>query len=115
MSGFHSEETGRDVARYFGLTLRETGPDPQGAAGLLGTVTDLDHVRAADGSITTGALLALTDSVGGLCSGLAAASGLDRVDQPDAANDSRPRPGERCDSTRVSSERAVPRSSLRSP
>jgi uncharacterized protein (TIGR00369 family) len=75
MSGFHVADAGRDVARYLGLTMRETGPVRPGGAELLGSVDLLDHLCGPDGSVRTGALLALADSVGGLTGGLASLPG----------------------------------------
>jgi uncharacterized protein (TIGR00369 family) len=60
-------EPGRGVSSYMRLDLRETGE-----AHITGRARALDHLRAPDGRLRTGALLTLVDSVGGLCGGLAA-------------------------------------------
>ncbi len=75
MTGFTDPDAGRDVARYLGLTMRETGEPRPGAATMEGTVETAAHLVDADGRVGTGVLLALADSVAGLCGGLAALPG----------------------------------------
>jgi uncharacterized protein (TIGR00369 family) len=71
VTGFHDPDAGRDVARYLGLTLRETGEIRSGGAEVTGHVQELAHLLLPDGTCSTGALAGLVDSVGGLCGGLA--------------------------------------------
>lgn len=75
MTGFHDPDAGRDVARYLGLTLREVGDVRTGGAEVEGEVTELAHLVRPDGTLSTGALAGLADSVGGLCGGLAVLPG----------------------------------------
>jgi len=72
---FADPDAGRSVARYLGLTMEETGEPRPGAAAVHGTAPAPPALRQADGSVAMGALLGLADSVGGLCSGLAALPG----------------------------------------
>jgi uncharacterized protein (TIGR00369 family) len=64
---FHQGEHGRDVGLYLRLELEERG---EGA--VAGRAADVAHLRGRDGGVRTGALLALVDTVGGICAGLAA-------------------------------------------
>ncbi len=70
--GFGGPETGRDVTRYMRVELHETEPSADGAPRVVGTAPAADHLRGPDGGVRAGALLAILDSVGGLCGGLAA-------------------------------------------
>jgi uncharacterized protein (TIGR00369 family) len=64
---FHDPDTGRSVSRYLGLGLREveTGGAVEGTAPLA------PHLLDADGFLRAGPLLAMADSAGGVCGGLA--------------------------------------------
>ena len=75
MTAFTDPDAGRDVARYLGLTIRETSEPRPGAATVEGTVDPAAHLFDANGRVSTGVLLALADSVAGLCGGLAALPG----------------------------------------
>jgi uncharacterized protein (TIGR00369 family) len=72
---FDDPDAGRSVARYLGLTLQEVPGTAEGTARVVGTAPAPDYLRDADGTIAAGALLALADSVAGLCGGLAALPG----------------------------------------
>jgi acyl-coenzyme A thioesterase PaaI-like protein len=72
---FADPDAGRSVARYLGLTLQEVGEVREGAATVLGDAPAPPYLRAPDGTLAMGALLALADSVAGLCGGLAALPG----------------------------------------
>ena len=75
MTGFTDPDAGRDVARYLGLTMRETGTRQSGTATVEGTVDAAAHLVDAHGRVSAGVLLALADSVAGLGGGLAALPG----------------------------------------
>jgi acyl-coenzyme A thioesterase PaaI-like protein len=75
VTGFDDADAGRSVARYLGLTMREVGEPIPGRAALVGEAPAAGYLRGPDGGIAMGALLALADSVGGLCGGLAALPG----------------------------------------
>jgi acyl-coenzyme A thioesterase PaaI-like protein len=64
--GYLGPEAGREVGRYFRVSLRETA---EGA--MLGTAPIADHMCGPDGVVRAGALLTMLDMVGGLCGGLA--------------------------------------------
>lgn len=73
--GFSHTDAGRGIARYLGLTMREVDGARPGLASIIGTAPTIDHLRTPNGGVAMGALLALADSVGGLCAGLAALPG----------------------------------------
>lgn len=75
MTRFDDPDAGRSVARYLGLTLQEVGTPREGGASVVGDAPAPAHLRAENGTIAMGALLALADSVAGLCGGLAALPG----------------------------------------
>lgn len=58
---------GRDVSRYVRTSMREVGE-----LHLVGDAPADPHLRHPDGPVRAGALLAMMDTVGGLCGGLAA-------------------------------------------
>jgi uncharacterized protein (TIGR00369 family) len=72
---FDDPDAGRSVARYLGLTLQEVPSTGEGPARVVGDAAAPGYLRSDDGTIATGALLALADSVAGLCGGLAALPG----------------------------------------
>jgi acyl-coenzyme A thioesterase PaaI-like protein len=77
VTGFHAPDAGRTISQYLGLTLREVpsvGPTEEPSV-IVGTVDVADHLRTSRGNVAPGALLALVDSAGGLCAGLAALPG----------------------------------------
>jgi uncharacterized protein (TIGR00369 family) len=67
MSSFGESETGRDVGRYMGVTMREVAEGH-----LVGHAPVAPHLRGPAGGVRTGALLTMLDNVGGLSGGLAA-------------------------------------------
>ena len=67
MSNFGESETGRDVGRYMGVTMREAGEGH-----LVGHAEVAPHLLGPAGGVRTGALLTMLDNVGGLGGGLAA-------------------------------------------
>lgn len=68
MSSFDDDEdTGRDVGRYMGVTMREAGEGH-----LVGHAEVVPHLIGPAGGVRTGALLTMLDNVGGLGGGLAA-------------------------------------------
>lgn len=74
-TGFTDPDAGRAVARYLGVTLREVsdlGADQVVTTGEVGRDT---HLRAPAGHVRAGVLIALVDTVGGICGGLAALPG----------------------------------------
>ena len=75
MSRFDDPDAGRSVARYLGLTLQELGDASEGRASVRGDAPTPPYLRSADGTVAMGAVLALADSVAGLCGGLAALPG----------------------------------------
>jgi acyl-coenzyme A thioesterase PaaI-like protein len=64
------EETGRGISRYVRVRIEEVGPPD--TPEVVGHAPVSAHLLAPDGSMRTGALLTLLDSVAGLCGGLAA-------------------------------------------
>ncbi len=72
---FDDPDAGRAVARFFGLTMRETGGTDPAVVVVTGVAPAADHIRSPDGRLAMGALLAMADSVAGLCGGLAALPG----------------------------------------
>lgn len=72
MNRFTDPDAGRDVARYLGLHIREEPTGSRERPQVHGTVVAIEHLREPDGSIGAGALLALADTVAGICGGLAA-------------------------------------------
>lgn len=75
MSGFHDPDTGRSMARYLGLSMREVADAPLGTTAIVGQAPADEHLRGPDGGIAFGALLTLADSAGGLGAGLAVLPG----------------------------------------
>jgi acyl-coenzyme A thioesterase PaaI-like protein len=75
VSRFDDPDAGRSVARYLGLTLQELGEASEGRASVRGDAPAPAYLRSDDGTIAMGAVLALADSVAGLCGGLAALPG----------------------------------------
>jgi uncharacterized protein (TIGR00369 family) len=69
---FGDEEVGRAVARALGVDLRERSDDPGPFARIDGSVAVVEHLRGHAGNIHAGALLAIADTVAGMCGGLAA-------------------------------------------
>jgi uncharacterized protein (TIGR00369 family) len=67
VTAFGSSETGRDVGRYMGVTMRETEEFH-----LVGHADVAPHLLGPAGGVRTGALLTMLDNVGGLGGGLAA-------------------------------------------
>ena len=67
MIGAAGPESGRDVGRYMGVSMRETE-----ALHLVGHAPVAPHLRGPGGGIRSGALLTMIDNVGGLGGGLAA-------------------------------------------
>ena len=65
-------ETGRGVSRYLRVDLCEVEPSADGAPRVFGYSPASQHLRAEGRGVRSGVLLALLDSVGGLCGGLAA-------------------------------------------
>ena len=74
-SGFHDPDAGRAVARYLGVTLREVSDVGADNVVAVGEVGRDSHLRAPAGHVRAGVLLALADTVGGICGGLAALPG----------------------------------------
>jgi uncharacterized protein (TIGR00369 family) len=68
---FGDEEVGRAVARALGVDLRERA-DTGAFARIDGSVAAVEHLRGSAGNIHAGALLAIADTVAGICGGLAA-------------------------------------------
>ncbi|HEY3721892.1 MAG TPA: PaaI family thioesterase [Acidimicrobiia bacterium] len=76
MTSFSDQDTGREVNRVTGVSLREVDhPAPPGDTHVVGEVVDLDHLRGPSGSVRAGALMTMADTVGGMCAGLAALPG----------------------------------------
>jgi uncharacterized protein (TIGR00369 family) len=76
MTAFSDAETGRAVNRVTQVSLREVGsPGEPADTHVVGEVHDLDHLRGPIGNVRAGALLTMADTVGGMCSGLAALPG----------------------------------------
>jgi uncharacterized protein (TIGR00369 family) len=69
---FGDEEVGRAVARALGVDLRERTDDAEPFTRIEGSVAVVDHLRGSAGNIHAGALLAIADTVAGMCGGLAA-------------------------------------------
>lgn len=74
-AGFRDPDAGRAVARYLGLTLREVSDPDTDDVVTIGEVRRDAHLRAPAGHVRAGVLLALADTVGGICGGLAALPG----------------------------------------
>ena len=74
-TGLDDPNAGRTIGRYLGFTMREVGDPASGPVHLVGTAPASPYLRSADGGIAMGALLALADSIAGLCGGLAALPG----------------------------------------
>jgi uncharacterized protein (TIGR00369 family) len=62
---------GRGVARYVGVTMRETGDWEHGEIVLEATAPLRPHLAGSGGALVTGALLTMADNVAGFCGGLA--------------------------------------------
>lgn len=76
MTSFSDQDTGREVNRVTGVSLREVDhPAAPGDTHVVGEVVDLDHLRGPSGTVRAGALLTMADTVGGMCGGLAALPG----------------------------------------
>jgi uncharacterized protein (TIGR00369 family) len=76
MSAFADSETGRAVNRVTQVSLREVDyPGTPRDVHVVGEVRALDHLRGPAGNVRAGALLTIADTVGGMCSGLAALPG----------------------------------------
>ena len=63
-------ERGRSFGRYIGMALEEVD-DGSGSPGIEGFAPVRDGVRTPAGGMSMGALLTLSDGLGGLCGGLA--------------------------------------------
>lgn len=72
MTQFHDGETGRAVNRTTRVSMREVVTDETSGTRVDGEVLELDHLRGPQGNVRVGALLTIADTVGGMCSGLAA-------------------------------------------
>ena len=76
MTSFSDQDTGREVNRVTGVSLREVDhPAAPADTHVVGEVVDLAHLRGPSGSVRAGALLTMADTVGGMCAGLAALPG----------------------------------------
>lgn len=75
MSAFTDPDAGRAVARYLGVTMREVGEPVEGGATVRGESPIGPHLRGPAGTVRSGVLVAMADSVAGLCSGLAVLPG----------------------------------------
>ncbi len=73
--GLDDPNSDRTIGRYLGFTMREVGDRASSPVHLVGTAPASGYLRSDDGGIAMGALLALADSIAGLCGGLAALPG----------------------------------------
>ncbi len=67
-----ADGTGRGVARYVGVAIREVGDWEHGEIVLEGECDPGPHVASPASRLGTGALLTMCDNVAGFCGGLAA-------------------------------------------